>query len=48
LEIIFRGGFVVLGVLGLFYGNISNTATVITVGIGVYLLVHAEKKERKK
>ncbi|MBU0466112.1 MAG: hypothetical protein KJ718_06410 [Nanoarchaeota archaeon] len=40
--------FVVLGVLGLSYGDISDTATVLTLGIGVYLLVNAEKKERKK
>ncbi len=40
---IFGWIFVVLGILGLTYGDISDTATVITIGIGVYLLVNSKR-----
>lgn len=45
---VFFGWFsITLGVLGLSYGDISDTATVLTIGIGVYLLVNANKTPKK-
>ena len=35
---------VILGVVGVLYGD-SDTASVLTGGIGVYLLVNAEKRK---
>lgn len=36
---------VVLGISGLLYGEVSDTAAILTIWIGVYLLVNAEKKK---
>lgn len=45
---IFGWIFVVGGVTGLYYGDASETAAVLMIGIGVYLLVNAERKNFKK
>jgi len=34
---------IILGVIGVAYEDISNTASVITFGIGVYLFVNSQK-----
>lgn len=39
--------FAIIGFIGVLYGEISDTSAVITMGIGFYLLVNAEKKARK-
>lgn len=39
--------FAIIGFIGILYGEISDVASVITMGIGFYLLVNA-KRIRKK
>ncbi len=43
----FRLFCVIIGFVCVVYGEISDTSAVITMGIGFYLLVNAEKKARK-
>ena len=44
---IFGGIIIALGLLGMSYGTMSDTSYLLTIGIGVYLLVNAEKIRKK-